>query len=152
MAPCQRSGQRTRFEESHSLSAPEDHLADLLVRSVVTAGASRQVVCSVVATIWRLVLSSPEDDAVTQSLGARLRALEPVLRAQEHAARSGYPHHSAKGLVPHSQRLRANAARHIFGPDFGDLSEREMRQLQRGTRPCGLEQDLLQSQDPWATV
>ena len=115
---------------SHGLGGPQVELAERLLGAAVQAGGSRQVVSAVAATLWRLALR--QYDEMEASLDDRVRALEPVLRAQEVAARNGHPQHTARGLVPGTQALRANAARHIFGPDFGKSSNGDMKRLQRG--------------------
>ena len=88
---------------------------------------------------------------VDARVAARVRALEPVLVAQEEAAAAGAPAHSARGLVSDDTLVLANGARHVFGQPFQDLTASDVRRLQRGgrrrrrARPVGEQKDELES-------
>ena len=111
-------------------------LAELVeagARGAAAGGGSRLVVAACVAAIIRASGDHPFEAEVS----ARLAAVEKALQAQLLASQAiGHSHHSAQGLLPQGDIVRANAAKHAFGLQvpFAAADLPTLRAAQRGSR------------------
>lgn len=110
--------------------------------AVLAAKCSARISSSLVAAAVRAAVSLPPNDVHHEKLHVddlvddRLNMIRPVLHAQAvHGLQTGLSPHSARGLVPDVDCLRANAARHVGFDREDPLSSvpaRQLKNLQRG--------------------
>ena len=110
--------------------------AVLLMKATVQAGASRQVVAAVAASLWRLASASsvPRELCVLlrrvhAEVESRWSALQPAIAAQVQADLHRRPQHTSCGLTAQEAHARANCAGHAFGVGvpFADASLSELK-------------------------
>ena len=142
------------------------HVAEKLVAATAAQGASRHVVSSVAAALWRLTVEKEHTQQAVRHIGKkdyevggaadreavntglehdvaeavmdRIKVVIPSLIAQSvHGLTSGSSPHSAHGLAPHSTILRRNVALHSGFESTEPIAEKSVQELRAMQRCSG---------------
>ncbi len=78
----------------------------------------------------------PSNNEIDREVLARIRSIEPCIRAQVLAQVRGDPHHSARCLVDAEIHTKSNGAKHYYpNKSFAQVTVKEIRQHQKRAQP-----------------